>query len=218
MGRSGAKLRLVVRKDGDPSEIASQVAQMIRLGSICPRVIEHGPGWYDMELLAQAPRLARLPGDIETALATQVWHGDAVPENDWERRLFTTLGVEVPTFARDPDFCLTHGDPTIANALVRGDNELVLCDPLSPYGRVPQIAGADQGKILQSMLGWEVVLAGVEVVDWDPPNFFCSETELRRAMFWCAVALLRAAEHTQEKHVLDWCAFVSKELFRSVGL
>lgn len=57
--------------------------------------------------------------------------------------------------------CLTHGDPTYDNMMMRGDQP-ILIDPLPPYpnGEMPQLAAVDVGKIMQSLIGYEVMKYG----------------------------------------------------------
>lgn len=90
-----------------------------------------------------------------------------------------------------------HGDPTLANVMFRKNplTPLVICDPIVPQGKIPSHYTVDIGKMLQSAIGWENLLFGLEqdntacvaaVFGKDP-----SGLEVRRGWFWCMVHLLR---------------------------
>lgn len=101
-----------------------------------------------------------------------------------------------------------HGDPTLANVLMRNNpavsgavptsKSLVICDPIAPGGKIPAHYTVDIGKMLQSAIGWETVIYGLHI-----PREECiaaalgvrgrqpSLQEVQRAWFWCMVHLLR---------------------------
>jgi len=52
--------------------------------------------------------------------------------------------------------CLTHGDPTIDNVMVRHvDGGMVIIDPLPARSYAPDLLAVDLGKLLQSAAGYE---------------------------------------------------------------
>jgi hypothetical protein len=51
--------------------------------------------------------------------------------------------------------CLTHGDPTAENVMVRDDFGKVFIDPIRATEVVPDSPIIDVGKVLQSAYGWE---------------------------------------------------------------
>jgi hypothetical protein len=186
---------------------------------VCPRVLWVTPMGYVMERLQPAPRSPGLLRVVERALREHVWSRPERPLHmeTWRLNLWNELAVRAPDWVVPDHYCNVHGDPTAANALVRlPENsvaELVLCDPLVPRSYMAPCAEADCGKILQSALGWEIVLCGDEPTEWEEPDFWGDDVRRRRALFWCAVAGLRILrqEMTREKPrgpVLDWCRWM----------
>ena len=51
--------------------------------------------------------------------------------------------------------CLTHGDPTAENVMVRPGYGMVFIDPIRATEVVPDSPAVDVGKVLQSAYGWE---------------------------------------------------------------
>lgn len=98
--------------------------------------------------------------------------------------------------------CLTHGDPTYDNVMLRVDTgELVLVDPLPATLAIPDLRSVDIGKMLQSVLGWEAVRygSGEYQLRVAPAEFRAtlsvmielSEEEWIASIFWCVVHFLR---------------------------
>lgn len=95
---------------------------------------------------------------------------------------------------------LIHGDPTLANVLVRvhgavlDTRELVICDPIKPTGKIPSHYTVDLGKMLQSAIGWERQILDLEI---DTPTAIAAvlygepHVQVCRSWFWCMVHLLR---------------------------
>lgn len=105
--------------------------------------------------------------------------------------------LRLDTILSGAQYCI-HGDPTLANVLMRGD-DIVICDPIMPRGKIPSDYAVDVGKMLQSAIGWENHL-----YDLHTPMEPCvraalgidtecrpSMGEIRRSWFWCMVHLIR---------------------------
>lgn len=211
MGRSGARLSLVVRKEGNG--LSEEAAYCHALGDVAPRIFACSDGAYYMELLQQAPRKPDLPRRVEALLGSRVWCYKPIYPNQWcETMLDGLVGIPIPNYAYPDDLCRVHGDPTLANTLIRADHGLVIADPVPPR-RVPQIQEIDEAEILQSMLGWEVVISGVEPVVWEPCDFML-RYENHSVLYWCGVALLRARQHEKHQHVISWIDTVAPQLFK----
>lgn len=213
LGRSGARVDVhedyVVKVMPDAAE---QAALLERLGAdVGPVVFAKGEGLYVME------RLDPLPADVSTAallrearaVLERVW-AQGAPERPF---VFTTWSQRFKTWAEDAGeprlwtwakrlyapygavAALTHGDPTLANAMHR-EGEMVFIDPLPARGKIPPLREVDVGKLLQSALGWEHILdpEGWSRGTVDDVNAVL-EPEApemhERIWFWCAVHLTR---------------------------
>lgn len=159
---------------------------------------------------------------LESILSTFVWNRPPVPmAGGWSGLLRATTGISVPDWALQSHECLTHGDPTLANLMMRHGNAEpdtpIIIDPVSPMGgRVPQIREIDQAKILQSMCGWEALIGGFTLNSgmWLYPHFmFLDQGHLRRVVFWLGVTVRRCMDHLREgdevAHV--WCNHLFRE-------
>ncbi len=111
------------------------------------------------------------------------------------RALLNELFVERPLVS----YSMIHGDPTLANTMIRTGPlgtlaMLVICDPIAPKGKIPPHFTVDLGKLLQSALGWETQQFG-----WRYSIHRCIKTVLEgydnleraRAWFWCSIHCLR---------------------------
>jgi len=185
---------------------------------------------YTMERLAEPPialldheRVARVMIDT---LVTHIWsQPGAVPINHdmlqekLERLSSSYHGFSslwtwiVKTHAQvrwsDVPRCLTHGDPTFDNVMIREETgELVFVDPLPASLVAPDMRCVDIGKILQSVLGWERIRYGSErfslrasVTDLAGvlrTTLRVSENEWRASVFWCVVHLLRTLPYVTD--------------------
>lgn len=118
---------------------------------------------------------------------------------------------------------LIHGDPTMANLMQRRDGQLVITDPIRPVGKVPSLVDVDRGKLLQSVMGWEVQLGAPE---WRTGkiNALCqvvlkglTRLESHRAWFWCAVHLARTVPYTQaDLYLNQWAAETIHSIINSL--
>jgi hypothetical protein len=106
--------------------------------------------------------------------------------------------------------CLTHGDPTFENTMLREDGSLVLIDPVPATPAVPDLRCVDIGKMLQSVTGWEEARYGIPVVRqvsgarllYLVSRFVGSDLndyEWRGSLYWCVVHLLRALMYVGEE-------------------
>lgn len=235
-GRSGAVLTLTsrrtVRKTAAPDDYARR-----RLGEqaryihdvrsrALPRILNEGVGWYEIPLYDALP-FEPSPIEIVAQLDRDFWSLDR-PEllvtPGWAthfaymrnrlvqggaphlivplRELWET--VDWPRI-REP--VVTHGDPTRSN-IVWSDGALVFLDPLPPSLALPSLKAVDTGKLLQSTLGYERVLAG-----WPPPSGFnptgwlsecLTQAEVAATWYWCAAHMARVLIHYEKEEERDW--------------
>jgi hypothetical protein len=186
---------------------------------------------YKMERLAVVPPAllnhAAVLDTMVERLATHVWSQSAVaPINhdmlfDKVERLVNTYGFEyiwqrlymmrARVNWHRLTRCLTHGDPTFDNVMIREfTGELVLADPIPATLIVPDLLSVDVGKILQSALGWEAAryedegqkfnvnpVSVYDVVQRHMPKF-AGEDEWVASIFWCVVHLLRTLPYVDD--------------------
>lgn len=100
--------------------------------------------------------------------------------------------------------CLTHGDPTYDNVMLRS-GDVVLIDPIPASAAIPDMRSVDIGKVLQSAIGYEAMRYGEDErfrvgIDDVRKQFLLNKIDV--PMYWCAVHLLRAAPY-QEGEVRD---------------
>ena len=92
---------------------------------------------------------------------------------------------------------LVHGDPTYDNVMLR-NGEIVLIDPLPATPAVPDLVSVDIGKMLTSVMGFELIRYGDRTfVDAQLP-YIIDENEYRASLYWCAVHFLRAIPYVEE--------------------
>ena len=183
-------------------DISSQVAYLVLLHKIAPCLLPlvYGSwdGGYAMELLDQYEQnenLGEWPLLVEQVLETSLWIREPVVwyGMSWQTEMRRTLGFSAPdwSFENEP-LCAVHGDPTLSNTLTRF-GQIVLADPATP-SRVPQIAVTDQARILQSMMGWDLVTGHQTLhVSWQMPRFVLTEDQLqvKKLNFWVHVMMSR---------------------------
>lgn len=168
-----------------------------------------------MERLTPAPWTPDLPVQVANLLAAKVWNRPAIrPGVAWLFELEDMLQVDVPAWAMPLQYCLCHGDPAMGNVLMRG-GQLIIGDP-APRTYLPECAEVDQGKILQSILGWESVAYGTPAPVWEVPAF------PKRAAFWCLVSIMRIQwrerRGKERPHVLEWCEHITTGLRDELGV
>lgn len=101
---------------------------------------------------------------------------------------------------------LTHGDPTLDNVMLRG-SQVVLIDPIPATPAVPDLRSVDTGKLLQSVLGYEVLRYAVFEYEWrlvptDLLALIGNENEWLATVYWCVVHLLRAVPYMPNEDVV----------------
>lgn len=141
---------------------------------VLPKINGVGKSGYDMERLTPVP-IDLL--DVHTTLLEvfrrleeHIWSQRSVVSynrtlhdkkmkslNTWtskiEQRLLWQLHSAVDWF--DLQDCLTHGDPTIDNVMLR-NGEIVLIDPIPATPAIPDHRAVDLGKMIQSYVGYEM--------------------------------------------------------------
>lgn len=206
-----------------------QSAYCMQLGSMCPIILHRHEDWYCMEILdhpKQSPHLH----DIRRLLERKVWNRPYKPPNnswreklcEWAHPLYIEPILRKLYPVNEPQ-CLIHGDPTLANAMIRNGSELVLIDPLPPKGKIPGYKEVDMGKMLQSYIGWERVLTGKGRkgrTDYKETLLkHDDELTVWRSEFWLFIHLLRIVPYAQErKDILQWISLTSGNLRKELGI
>jgi hypothetical protein len=221
-GYGHSTLSLAVHKETIPVEFGlEQATFMLFLGEqVCPKILSMDNAGYVMEYL----RPARVSYDSlwnqELFLELYVWgrsledipYAKQIGDESWRGELEKSIGVTVPDWALDTT-CLIHGDPTLDNTLENKNGSIIVTDPIPPHRLIrPSIKAIDHGKILQSLLGWEVVLRGISCVEYEWPKFMQDYDTARRAVFWAMVALKRIALRNNTSNAGQWAERMAKEL------
>jgi hypothetical protein len=150
---------------------------------------------------------------MEGVATADLWSRPSVANNSaWQLRLEATLGIVTPSWAWLHSTCATHGDMTLCNTMRHPERGVVLVDPVYPE-RVPSIRQIDQARILQSMLGWEIMTGHQsEVIEWNVPSFIL-DSDIRVVAFWTYVMMARIVSSTtiteQER---GWASHLQAEL------
>lgn len=206
-GNSGCSLKEVVLKTGPGVEAEGRFCQTLGT-AVAPEVYTVFTDGYVMEKLTPSPKTCILLTQIEHLLSSKVWCRPPIPQKEVWRESLHYFGVDVPSWVTASDTCLTHGDPTVSNAMTR-DDSLVMVDPRPPRPYVPQSHHADRGRILQSAFGWETVAYGQPPVSWTMPFFWEDEEDRRQALFWAGAAAARILKkelsENNREHIIDWC-------------
>jgi len=221
-GFGHSKLSLAVYKETVPIEFAlEQATFMMFLGKqITPKILSFNDTGYVMEYLRPAKMFVNSLREQERFLNLFIWERQLseapftkqIGDESWRLELWETIRVKVPDWALDTP-CLIHGDPTLDNTLEGSDTFIRITDPIPPHRLMrPSIRAIDHGKILQSFLGWEVVLRGTPRIEFQWPTFMCSYESARRAVFWCMVALKRIALRNNTSNAGKWAESMAGEL------
>lgn len=242
LGNSGATIEThvspepglsYVRKSGGDTDLAKQVAICKYLKEVSPEIRKAGSGWYEMELLHHTP-VGEHPHTtllrITHALMGKVWCLSPLYSSNhkWLDELSEQVKKIAPwipeelldrvyPWSSSMVYCMTHGDPTIANAMQRDSGDIVLIDPLPPRPATPSMREVDVGKMLQSLSGWEGVRSGREPsrMNMDPAHVVGAcmpfahrisvEAWAARCYLWAAVHCARVVHHgTVTKAIRDW--------------
>jgi hypothetical protein len=177
---------------------------------------------YLMERLRVVEPFTLVESDVDAIigrLARGVWHRQAEVKRDIAAHQDKIIPLEdryathemrsflwdfrETAFDSDQRACLTHGDPTLDNVMLR--NELfVITDPIPATPAIPDLWAVDLGKILQSLVGYESARYGTPQHN---PLQVTPRTLLRtlewndqiRAVYWCVVHFLRAMPYVDDK-------------------
>lgn len=226
LGHSGAIIDVhddyVVKRGWGVSEQARYVEQVLSYGG--PTILAVGDSMYVMGRLHEPDprRQLDLMREIRALLERWVWSQAPLDPHGWlgwRHQLLTwaqdlgygALGELCLELYREPDdqfrgeVCAIHGDPTLANAMRRG-NRTTLIDPIPPRGKIPPLREVDLGKLLQSALGWENLLdpawpeGSAELQALATAEFDESE----KVWFWGAVHCLRIIPYASSARVIEW--------------
>lgn len=186
--------------------------------SVAPKIFRFHDDGYEMEILEQPPSrgLIQLHFVMEL-LEKSVWGGACYqdwmygwldPLREWSKTAPWTRDAIDAMYSTEPSYgySLIHGDPTLANLMVR-DDRYVITDPmprLEYRKEIPNRIEVDVGKLMQSAAGWEYML-GCEggmfgqhgVVMRRFPQY------TRGGLLWCAIHLARVALRAPRKKRMD---------------
>jgi len=233
LGHSGAEISVlsdVVLKEGNG--VREQGFYVEILGpAVCPEVRRFTDHGYVMEKLYEWKPLNRLSAceRILQRLRLRVWNRPAAIQHsfrpdrfiDWTRYTGSQmLGELFKTIYGEgfPLEVLTHGDATVANVMqTRESWEIKLIDPIPPRERVPSWKEVDEGKVLQSYMGWEDILNG-STMDPVYRNSDCyvgpyMEEVLisAEAWFWLAVHCQRILPYAKREDIKQWASLTQQE-------
>lgn len=212
-GNSGAKLIATIIKTGP--ECVQEGAFCKMLGEkVAPKVFAITSEGYVMSQLIKTPRTPDLLQRMEHLLETEVWNRpsqnyDVTGEMNY-KEYHANLGLEIPDWAIPDKFCLTHGDPTVSNTMIREDGSLAFIDPRPPRGYVPSCRETDAARILQSFFHWEATVYDEVRIPYDLPKFWNDVNFRNRSLFWCAATTVRIKHLEESKsflrsNVMTWC-------------
>jgi hypothetical protein len=221
-GYGHSTLSLAVHKETVPIEFGlEQATFMMFLGEqVCPRILSMDTTGYVMEYLSPTWSHVLNISSQEEFLEQLVWNrsledipfAKQIGDESWRGELEKSIGVTVPDWALDTP-CLIHGDPTLDNTLLDKWAFTRITDPIPPHRLIrPSIRAIDHGKMLQSLLGWEVVLRGIPFIQYEWPRFIQDYDSARRAIFWAMVALKRIALRNNTSNAGKWAEQMAKEL------
>jgi hypothetical protein len=221
-GYGHSTLSLAVHKETVPIEFAlEQATFMLFLGEhVCPKILSINNTGYVMEYLHPVTIMTSSLYYQELFLDYYVWersledvpYAKQIGDESWRGELEKSIGVTVPDWALDTP-CLIHGDPTLDNSLQARNGSLRITDPIPPHRLIrPSIKAIDHGKILQSFLGWEIVLRNIPRVEYEFPCFMDKYETARRAVFWAMVSLKRIGLRNNTTHAGQWAEYIAKEL------
>lgn len=167
---------------------------------------------YIMEALTPIPTDRVNLALLVNALDTGVWKFPARNFVDTPETLLKVSGIleqyapslireaiMLLSYIRPTQECLTHGDPTAENVMLR-DGEYVVIDPIPSTLAIPDDIAVDVGKLLQSAHGWEAMKGETRVM-WTPhevEDFFIG-TIFDVAQLWCIVHFVRTLPYVSKE-------------------
>lgn len=214
-GYSGAVLTVVKRGP----YVREQGELINRLGpNVAPKIITLLPDGYEMEMLQPVsgdtftiPRLAH----VLSILRNEVWKPlrdehveDWIrPFNAWsDKGEYDFKGLREQVYSRpiwDDIPMLIHGDPTLANLMLRDVYTLVITDPMPRTNNrleIPNCIHVDIGKLMQSAYGWEAFQGEGNLEEAHGELLpFINEVHWSRSFFWAAVHLERLSRRALMK-------------------
>jgi hypothetical protein len=237
LGFSDATIAVVKR---GPEEVREQGLLADHIGmNVCPRVLKFLDDGYEMEILSppQYRSMFELTG-VYTKLVAHVWNRRSYKgwNSDWLMSLhdwciktesYWLIDEIRRQYPEEPTdgYCLIHGDPTLANLMVRGGGERVITDPMPrmEYRReIPNRMEVDLGKLVQSAIGWERML-GCDSSMWEEHEKFLPglPPAIRdKAVLWGAIHLARVAVRAPKKgkhKIASWAKYMSQELVEDIA-
>lgn len=229
LGFSEATFRVVKRGQG----VREQGQLCMILGATIAPLVHHLlDDGYEMEMLNQPPaRSAKELSRVMYLLQTQVWHrpSRAWTEYGWLDPLMQwsigspwltgAIALMYPTEPRE-GYSLIHGDPTLANLMMRENEQLVLADPMPRVAyrmEIPNRREVDLGKLVQSAIGWEHMLGVQDAMKDDEWLVLRDLDDSTRpaAILWAAIHLARVARRAPGKgrhRIASWAEAQSQNL------
>lgn len=179
-----------------------------------PKVYSILPKGYAMEVLEPIPTPQVKLDSMLNALEQACWQfAPEVQVNTPQTMLYVSRildsfapdlldpVIDRVAYIRRTADCMTHGDPTAENVMLRGD-VYVMIDPIPATCRVPSDLAADVGKVLQSAHGWEE-MKGDERASFTPDQVldkFTSEVA-DVAQHWAIVHFVRTLPYCPTEEV-----------------
>jgi hypothetical protein len=112
---------------------------------------------------------------------------------------------------------------TIANIMRRGQR-VVFIDPRPACGKVPPLREVDYGKLMQSALGWELLLLGSEperderLIDLVYKEAYRDKISPKQVELWTAINLARVIPYATEQRVRDWAEIHSRRIANALSI
>ena len=205
------------KSSSDLDGIRSEAHYMAHLGlKVCPPVLQLTPDGYIMPMMIEISGDASLLQSIVSLLQQEVWcHAPIDHDERWVTAFAERFGFIPPKYIYEEKPVRTHGDPTAANAMMTDRGQLRLIDPKPPGRGIPSFMSVDLGKVIQSAMGWESVIAQNPPIAYT--TFLNSSTtlEIARAIWWARIHMLRIAQREpSQSYIKDWALQSAEELQR----
>lgn len=178
-----------------------------------PQVVKVLPRGYAMEELRPIATGDVNLGTVCEALELSVWFHDGDNVVDTPATMLKVslildkfaphlleCAADAASYIRPTHACLTHGDPTAENIMLRADGGYVLIDPLPSTESIPDDMAVDVGKLLQSAHGWEE-MKGEERSTWKPNDvkYQFEPHVFEVGQIWCVVHFIRTLPYASEE-------------------